>query len=121
MVFQLPPINTDTINKYPKLDKTIYKGEPITYPDLKPIQDDLIHKKKEEYIKIKDFHIFNLPMEIFFQNMANTIILILNDLVKIENYSNYKIFMNIFLKEDRLFYIGIFFIIITIFIKMFFD
>ena len=120
MVFQLPPVNTDTLNKYPKLDKKLYKGEKMVNPDLRPIQDDLINKKNEENVKIKDFYVFNLPMEIFIQNIANTIILVLNDLVKIENYSNSKIFMNIFIKNDRLFYLGIFLIILTIFINIFF-
>ncbi len=121
MVWSLPPINTDSLRKYPKLEKHIYNRKDIKYPDLKPVQDNLIHRDTEETQKVKDFHIFKLPMDVFFQNMANTLLLTLHDIVRVSNYSNPKRFMSIFLKEDRLFYLGVFLILLTIFISLFFS
>ncbi len=121
MVFTLPMVNTDTLRKYPKLEKAELNTKPIKYPDLKPVQDSLIHREKEEYKKVKDFRIFNLPMSVFFQNMANVLLLVLHDIVNVENYSNPKKFMGIFLKDDRLFYLGVFLILLTIFISIFFS
>ena len=122
MVFSFPPVNTDSLRKYPKLEKGTLNKEPIKYPDLKPVQDNLISRSdKAEHKKVKDFHIFKLPMNMFFQNMANTLLLVMHDIVKVGNYSNPKKFMSIFLKEDRLFYLGIFLIILTVFISIFFS
>ena len=121
MVFGFPPINTDSLRKYPKLEKHIYNRGDIKYPDLKPVQDNLIHRDTKETQKVKDFHIFKLPMDVFFQNMANTLLLTLHDIVRVSNYSNPKKFMSIFIKEDRLFYLGVFLIILTIFISIFFS
>jgi len=121
MVWILPPVNTDSLRKYPKLEKGARNTEPIKYPDLKPVQDNLIHRDKAENQKVKDFHIFKLPMNVFFQNMANTLLLTLHDIVKVGNYSNPKKFMSIFLKDDRLFYLGVFLIILTIVISIFFS
>lgn len=108
MVFTLPPAQMDNIN-----DKI---------PDLDPIQNNEIIEEEEvdplEVFKFKD--IFNLPMTIIIQNVANAILLVLEDLFEPENYKSPKEFLKIFLIENRLIYLGIFVIVMSFFLALFF-
>lgn len=108
MVFTLPPANMDNINE--------------KIPDRDAIQNNEIIEEKEEdpleIFKFKD--IFNLPLIIIIQNVANAILLVLEDLFEPDNYKSPKQFLKIFLIENRLVYLGIFVVGISIFLALFF-
>ena len=108
MPFQLPPAKMDDIN--------------TKIPDMDAVQNNEIREEKEEdpleVFKFKD--IFNLPLTIIIQNVANAILLVLEDLFEPENYKSPKQFLKIFLIENRLVYLGIFVIVIAIFLALFF-
>lgn len=108
MVFTLPPAQPDNIN------------EKIPERDL--IQNNEIKEEKEEdpleVFKFKD--IFNLPISIIIQNVANALLLVLEDLFEPENYTTPKNFLKIFLIENRLIYLGIFVIFLAFFLALFF-
>lgn len=108
MVFQLPPAKLDNINeKIPDRD-LISNNEIIEDKEIDPL----------EVFKFKD--IFNLPLTIIIQNVANAILLVLEDLFEPENYKNPKTFLKIFLIENRLIYLGIFVIFLSFFLALFF-
>ena len=108
MVFQLPPAKPDNLNE--KL------------PDTDIIQDNEIKEEKEEdpleVFKFKD--VFNLPITIIMQNIANAILLVLEDLFEPENYKTPKTFLRIFLVDNRLVYLGLFVIFLSMFLALFF-
>ena len=108
MPFQLPPAKMDNINE--------------KIPDRDAIQNNEIREEKEEdpleVFKFKD--IFNLPLQIIIQNVANAILLVLEDLFEPDNYKSPKGFLKIFLIENRLVYLGIFVMGISIFLALFF-
>ena len=108
MVFTLPPAKKDNINE--KL------------PDRDAIQTNEIKEEKEEdpleVFKFKD--VFNLPLTLILQNVANSILLVLEDLFEPENYESPQAFLRIFLIENRLIYLGIFVIFLAFFIALFF-
>ena len=109
MVFTLPPPKMDDINeKIPDRDVIQNSGE--------------IREEKEEdpmeVFKFKD--IFSLPLTIIIQNVANAILLVLEDLFEPDNYRSPKEFLKIFLIENRLIYLGLFVIGLAIFLALFF-
>ena len=108
MVFQLPPAKPDNINE--KL------------PEMDLIQNNEIKEEKEvdplEVFKFKD--VFDLPLTIILQNVANSILLILEDLFEPENYTSPKKFLSIFLVDNRLVYLGLFVIALALFLSLFF-
>ena len=108
MVFQLPPIQPDKLNE--------------KIPDMNPIQNNKIKEEKEidplEKFKFKD--VFNLPISIILQNIANALLLILDDILEPENYKSPKAFLKIFLIENRMIYLGLFVILLSFFIALFF-
>ena len=70
--------------------------------------------QKESESKI----IYNLSIKEIFQNMSNTLIKIINEfsiLLKNED-KNYNKYIEIFIKDDRMIYIGIIFIILGLII-----
>ena len=66
----------------------------------------------EEELK-KD--IFDLDLMTIIKNISDAILLILIDLTDLNNYSRLSLFLNIFLKENRMIYLGIFVVIISLF------
>lgn len=108
MVFQLPPAQMDNINK--------------KIPDRDAIQNNDIKEEIDEdpleVFKFKD--IFNLPLTIIIQNIANAILLVLEDLFEPESYTSPKRFLQIFLIENRLIYLGIFVTCMALFLALFF-
>lgn len=64
--------------------------------------------------------IFSIPLNVILVNIANTIILIIMDIFNPNSYDNLYTFFNIFIKENRLLYLGIFNIVI-LFIVSFFE
>lgn len=108
MVFQLPPPKMDDINE--------------KIPDRYAIQNNEIREEKEEdpleVFKFKD--IFSLPLIIIIQNVANAILLVLEDLFEPDNYNSPKQFLKIFLIENRLVYLGIFVMGLAILLALFF-
>jgi hypothetical protein len=108
MVFTLPPALPDNIN------------EKIPERDL--IQTNEIREEKEEDpLEVFRFKtVFNLPLTIIIQNIANAILLVLDDLFEPENYKSPKTFLKIFLIENRLIYLGLFVILLAMFLALFF-
>ena len=108
MVFQLPPVQPDNIN------------EKIPERDL--IQNNEIkEEKKDDPLEIFAFKtVFDLPLTIIMQNVANAILLVLEDLFEPDNYKNPKTFLKIFFIENRMVYLGIFVIFLAFFLALFF-
>ena len=108
MPFTLPPAKLDNINN--------------KIPEQDLIQNNEIKEEKEEdpleIFKFKS--VFDLPLTIILQNVANTILLILEDLFEPENYKNPKTFLKIFFIENRMVYLGLFVIFLSFFIALFF-
>ena len=108
MPFTLPPAKKDNLNE--KL------------PEMDLIQNNEIKEEEEEdpleVFKFKD--VFSLPMTIILQNIANTLLLLLEDLFEPETYKNPKTFLRIFLIENRLVYLGLFIISLSFFLALFF-
>lgn len=108
MPFTLPPAKLDNLNE--KL------------PEMDLIQNNEIKEDKEvdpfEVFKFKD--VFNLPLNIIIQNIANVILLVIEDLFEPKNYTSPKIFLRIFLVENRLVYLGLFVIFLSMFLALFF-
>jgi hypothetical protein len=69
--------------------------------------------------KVEATNIFNLPFLLILINLANTVILVIKDLFNPENYRSINSFLKIFLIENRLLYIGIFIIILSLFVSFF--
>ena len=121
MVFVLPPFNETVDNKDQRKTK-IYENniqyEPI-YNNIYNIDPKIVDTTGES-IREKEKNIFNLPLSVILKNMANTLLLILKDLTNIENYSNVKNFLKIFMIENRLLYFGIFVILLSLYSMLFF-
>jgi len=75
-------------------------------------------KQREEQNKENDF--FDLPLKVILQNIASSILLTLNDITRGETYDSINSFLQVFLKENRILYLGIFIAIFAIFIFLFF-
>ena len=114
MVFTLPPVKMDNINK--KIPDLSLASE----NEIDKIDKQFKEKEEDplELLKFKD--IFNLPLTIIMQNVANAILLVLEDLFEPDNYTSPKQFLKIFFIENRLVYLGIFVIFISIFLALFF-
>lgn len=108
MPFTLPPAKPDNINeKLPEMD-LIQNNEIKEEEDEDPL----------EVFKFKD--VFDLPLTIILQNVANAILLILEDLFEPENYESPKKFLSIFLVDNRLVYLGLFVMALAMFLALFF-
>jgi len=120
MVFSLPPFNS-TVNSDEKKTKKIYQNNiqynPI-YNNIYDLEPKIVKKtdKVEEKLE-KD--IFDLDLITIIKNISDAILLILIDLTNLNHYSNLNIFLNIFFKENRLIYLGLFITIISIFFLLF--
>jgi hypothetical protein len=120
MVLSLPPFNS-TVNSDEKKTKKIYQNNiqynPI-YNNIYDLEPKIVKKtdRVEENLK-KD--IFDLNLLTIIKNISDAILLILIDLTNPNNYSNLSLFLNIFFKENRLIYLGIFIVIISVFFLLF--
>ena len=71
-------------------------------------------EKKEEK------SLFDQPVKVLLQNIASSILLTLNDLTRGETYDSIDSILQVFLKENRILYLGMFLAILAIFIFLFF-
>jgi len=116
MVFTLPPFNS-IVNSDEKKTKKIYQNNiqynPI-YNNIYDLEPKIIKKTDVVEEKLKQ-DIFNLDIMTIIRNISDVFLLILIDLTDLKNYSNINLFLNIFFKENRLIYVGIFIIILSLF------
>lgn len=120
MVLTLPPFNS-TVNNEENKTKKIFQNNiqynPI-YNEIYNLEPKIV--KKTDIVDEKlEKDIFSLDLITIIKNIADSILLLIIDLTNIENYSNIYIFLNIFLKENRMIYIGLFIIIISLIISFF--
>jgi len=71
--------------------------------------------------EIDERNFFDLPLSTIMKNMANSLILIINDLFNKDNYSNINNFLKIFLIDNRLLYFGLFIVIVSLYMMVFFN
>lgn len=71
-------------------------------------------EKKEEK------SLFDQPVKVLLENIASSILLILNDLIRGETYDSIDSILQVFLKENRILYLGMFLAVLAIFIFLFF-
>ena len=122
MVFTLPPWN-DLVNEKTDRKKKIFQNNIQYNPlynniyDIEPRIIDVSGEKKRE----EDVSIFQLPLSVILKNIANTLLLILIDLTNVDNYSNTKNFLKIFMIENRMLYLGLFVILFSIYVMLFFN
>lgn len=122
MVFTLPSYN-DEINKKADRKKKIFQNNIQYNPiynniyDLDPKEVDISGESQRE----QEVNIFNMSLITILKNIANTLLLILIDLTNIENYSNLNNFLKIFIIENRLMYFGLFVILVSLYIILFFQ
>jgi len=113
-MLSLPPFNS-TVNSDEKKTKKIYQNNiqynPI-YNNIYDLEPKIVKKTDviEENLK-QD--IFQLDIMTIIRNISDAILLILIDMTNLENYSKLNLFLNIFIKENRLIYVGIFIIILS--------
>ena len=120
MVFTLPPYN-DMIRDQSDGKKKIYQNniqyEPI-YNNIYDIEPRIVEDTSE---KIEEnISIFNLPLTVILKNIANTLLLILIDLTNVNSYSNMKNFLKVFMIDNRLQYFGIFVVMLSFYLLLFF-
>lgn len=108
MVFTLPPALPDNINE--------------KIPEMDLVQNNEIKEEKEEDpLEVFRFkNVFDLPLTIILQNIANSILLVLDDLFEPDTYKTPKTFLSIFLIENRLIYLGLFIMLFAMFLALFF-
>ena len=108
MVFTLPPAQPDNLNE--------------KIPDMDLIQNNEIKEEKvEDPLEVFRFKsVFDLPLSIILQNIANSFLLILDDLFEPDNYKSPNTFLKIFVIDNRLMYLGLFIIFFASFLALFF-
>jgi len=121
MVFTIPAFN-DLVNDKMDRKKKIFQNNIQYNPlynniyNIDPKEVDVSGEKRRE----ENISIFQLPLSVILKNIANTLLLIIIDLTNIDNYSNMKNFLKIFMIENRLMYLGIFVVLVAIYIMLFF-
>jgi len=122
MVFTLPPWN-DLVNEKTDRTKRIFQNNiqynPL-YNQIYNIEPRIVEDTGESKREV-EVSIFQLPLSVILKNIANTLLLILIDLTNIDNYSNTKNFLKIFMIENRLMYLGLFVILFSIYVILFFN
>ena len=63
---------------------------------------------------------FAIWVRVLLQNVASSILLTLNDLTRGETYDSIDSILQVFLKENRILYLGMFLAVLAIFIFLFF-
>ena len=64
--------------------------------------------------------ILDTPIRIILQNVANSLLLVISELTQSETYVSWNSIINVFLKENRVLYIGLFIIFLSVFLSIFF-
>ena len=64
--------------------------------------------------------ILDTPIRIILQNVANSLLLVISELTQTETYVSLDSILNVFLKENRVLYIGLFIIFLSVFLSIFF-
>lgn len=116
MVFTLPPIEyvvDSEGNKKPSMD--YINGR--SYSRGMTGGDKL---NKSDTISFELLNIFDLPLNLILRNIANTIVIIINELTLVKNYKSINSFLMIFIKGNRLMYLGIFVVFTSLFLSFFF-
>ena len=114
MVFTLPPdnynidINGKKIPDYDVINNTDFINSLNKDPD------------GEERIKFELLDIVDLPLIVILRNIANTVMIIISELSMKSTYTSVNRFINVFFKGNRLMYVGILLIFITMFTSFFF-
>ena len=120
MVFTLPPFN-DLVREKTDGKQKIFQNNiqynPI-YNNIYDIEPRIVEDTSER--KEENISIFNLPLMVILKNIANTLLLILIDLTNVNSYSNMKNFLKIFMVENRMLYFGIFVVMVSLYLLMFF-
>lgn len=113
MVYIIPPFD----------EKIDADGKKIPNYDI--IQNKYFKKYNERdddrnTVRFELLNIFDLPLFVILTNIANTIMIIINDLTLVKTYSSVNSFVRVFIKDNRLLYLGILLIIFTLFLSFFF-
>ena len=119
MVFTLPPLNdlVEEHNGKKKIFQNNIQYNPI-YNNVYDIEPRIVSDTSE---KIEEnISVFNLPLMTILKNIANTLLLILIDLTNVNSYSNMKNFLKVFMVENRMLYFGIFIVVVSLYLLMFF-
>lgn len=112
MVLTLPPADIK------------YNSDGVAVPDLRYTQNEIQDITLESVPKSINFQLLNiidLPFVIILKNIANTMIVIIIDLFNLNNYQTFDTFTSIFMKENRLLYLGIITIVTSLFVSFFFE
>ena len=114
-MLSLPPFNS-TVNSDEKKTKKIYQNNiqynPI-YNNIYDLEPKIVKKTDVVEENLKQ-DIFQLDIMTIIRNISDAILLILIDMTNLENYSKLNLFLNIFIKENRLIYVGIFITILSL-------
>jgi len=120
MVLTLPRFN-DTVNSKESKTKKIFQNNiqynPI-YNEIYNLEPKIV-KKTDAIEKDLEKNIFDLNLLTILKNIADSILLIIIDLSNFKNYQNIFLFMNIFLKENRMIYFGLFLVILSFTMSLF--
>jgi len=124
MVFTLPSFNDiiaeeDKDKRKRRIFQNNISYEPIYNKIYDTIPKEVLQTDQQQEIDKRNF--FDLPLSTIMKNIANSLILIVNDLFKKENYSNINNFLKIFLIENRLLYFGLFIVIVSLYMMVFFN
>ena len=130
MVLQMPPYN-EMVNRQSNKTGTekIYDNNVQKYYQsniaYNPIYNNIYDIKPRivedtDKTKIESVSIFKMTLGTILKNIANAILLVIIDLTKWENYSSVKHFLSIFMIENRLMYLGIFVVILSLYVLFFF-
>lgn len=120
MVLTLPAFNR-TVNPDEKKSKKIFQNNiqynPI-YNEIYNLEPKIV-KKTDEIEKKLEKDIFDLSLIVILKNIADSVLLVIIDLADLNNYGSIYKFVNIFIKQNRLIYFGLFVIILSLTISLF--
>lgn len=120
MVLTLPPFNS-TVNQDEDKAKKIFQNNiqynPI-YNEIYNLEPKIV-KKTDKIEKEMEKNIFDLKLTVILKNIADAVLLVIIDLTNLDNYKSIISFANIFIKENRLIYFGLFVIILSLVISLF--
>ena len=108
-----------SFNDLVKSENLVYQTNVQYEPVYNKIFDIKPKKLVEEEEREKNISVFDLTLTMILKNIANSILLFILDLVRPSTYTSFNNFTSIFFKENRLMYLGIFVVILAIFILIF--
>lgn len=124
MVFTLPSFNDliaeeDKDKRKRRIFQNNIQYEPIYNNIYNLDPKEVLQTDQQQQLEERNF--FDLPLSTIMKNIANSLILIISDLFNKNNYENIYTFLRIFLIENRLLYFGLFVIIVSLYMMMFFN